>query len=212
MNRHQRWSDAKETLPSQGSEEDSILFRSEDPSGSDAFRITVFMGTAAFSLAYLLSGRVNSPLELFAWAFVLLFSSYFIANATYNVIRGWGKNLGGFLVDGDGVVDQSSWSGFGRVYWREIKAIDPVKSSFFGLPMGLKVIGIEVTDSYVSRRPAWIRFRIWLNRKAFRSPGLQFSSKYLQNSPERILRELQDRLREYELHLISAGKDLESGN
>jgi hypothetical protein len=199
--------------PNQASQEEgSILFRSEDPSGSDAFRITVFMGTAAFSLAYLLSGRVSRPLELFAWAFILVFSSYFIANATYNVIRWWGKDLGGFLVDGDGVVDQSSWSGFGRVFWREIKAIDPVTSSFFGLPMRMKLIGIEVTDSYVNRRPTWIRFRIWMNRKVFKSPDLHFSSKRLKNSHERILRELQDRLREYELRSISEAKELESGN
>ncbi|MBT8397626.1 MAG: hypothetical protein HKO65_01880 [Gemmatimonadetes bacterium] len=192
-------------------EETSILFRAEIASGWEGFRLTVFMGTAVFSLSYLLSGRVNSPLELFAWVFCLVFSSYLIADATYNVIRLWGKDLGGFLADADGVLDRSSWSAFGRVFWPEIRAIYPIPSSFLGTSKASPLIGLDVMDSYVKRRPAWIRFRIWLNRRVFRTPDLQFSSKNLRNSPERILRELQDRLEDYELRSISMGKELERG-
>jgi len=202
----------KQAPPEKLYEKGVILFRSEDPSGFDAFKLTLFMGSAVFSLAYLLSGRVDAPLEFAAWAFVLLFSSYLIADGTYNVIRWWGKDLGGFLVDGDGIEDRSSWSSLGRVYWPEIKVVFPVNPSFLGLPMAHYLIGLKVTDSYLQRKPTWIRFRIWLNRKVFRTPDLQISSKRLRNSPERILRVLQDQLREYELRSISEGKELESGS
>jgi hypothetical protein len=190
--------------------EDSILFRREDPSGWDAFRLTLYFGFAVFSLAFLLSGKVVTFSGMAAWIVVLAFSVFFTVDGTYNALRMMGKSFGGLVIDEEGILERSSWSSFGRVFWEEIRAIHPGSSSFLGMPKAHRLIGLDVTESYLERRPAWIRFKIRLNRKVFRVPDLQFSSRVLKDSPEQIFRLLKKRLFEHELRVISNGKESES--
>jgi hypothetical protein len=201
----------EQSQPHPLSEVDPVLFRPES-SGSDAFRLTVYLGVAVFSLSYLLSGRVDGILEYLAWVLILVFSNYFMADGTYNVAKLKWDESGGLMVDAEGIVDRSSWDGFGRVFWHEIKTIFPVSRSFFKLPTRHGLIGIDVTDSYLARKPRWIRFRISMNRRVFKAPDLQLSSRNLRETPEWILKVLQDRFHQYELLSISAAKQLESGN
>jgi len=203
---------ANQVQPEGPAREDSAHFRSEDPSGSDAFILTLLLALAAFSLSYILSGRTDGFLELGVWVFSLVFCSYLIADSIYGIVKRKGEWLGGLLVDGDGIVDRSSWVSVGRVYWHEIKAIYPINPSYFGLPMPRHVIGLDVKDSYIRRRSARIRFKVWLNRHFFRAPDIQLSCKCLKGSWGRILSVLQDRLWKHELRSISEAKQLESGS
>jgi hypothetical protein len=194
------------------------FFRSEG-SPSDAFRLAVYVWLAAIPLSGLLSGVVDGfpgfpelVVGFFILVFILVFFSYPIASGTYNAIQVKGTDLGGLWVKSDGIVDRSSWGRFCRVHWPEIKVIYPANKTFFGVPMGRQFIGLEVTDSYLQRKPTWIRFRIWMNRKVFKAPDLRFSTRRLRDSRERILLALQDGLRQYELRSISEAKELEGGS
>jgi len=184
-------------------EEGSVHFRSEDRSLSGTFHLALALGLVILSLAFLLSGQVNNFLEALPWIFFLVFSSCLFADFVYDAIRG--RDVRGLLVDGDGIVDRSSWAAVGRIYWPEIKAI-------YGLPRSTALIGVDVTDSYLQRKSARIRFKVWLRRRIFRSPDFQVSEGYLKDSRERILKVLQNGLSEYELRSVSEAKELESGS
>jgi hypothetical protein len=155
---------------------------------------------------------VDGILEHLAWVLILVFSTYFMADGTYNVAKLKWDESGGLMVDAEGIVNRSSWDGFGRVYWHEVKAIYPVRPLFFKLSTRHLLYGLDVTDSYLARKPRWIRFRILMNRRFLKAPDLQFSSRNLRESPQWILEVLQDRLQEYELRSISEAKELESGS
>ncbi len=195
--------------PKHPSTEDSVHFRSEDSSGSDAFRMNLLLALAVFSLAYILSGRIDGLFELGVWVFCLVFCTYLIADRIYGIVKAKGKGLRGVLVDGDGILDRSSWVSVGRVYWHEIKAIYPINPSFFGIPLPRQGIGLDVRDSFILRRSARIRLKVWLNRKVFRAPDIQLSSGKLRTRREQILLVLQDALRRYELRSISEAKNLD---
>lgn len=197
--------------PKQHSGEDSVHFRSEDSSGSDAFRLNLLLVLAVFSLAYILSGRIDGLLELGVWVFCLVFCTYLIADSIYGIVKAKGKGLRGVLVDGDGILDRSSWVSVGRVYWHEIKTIYPINPSFFGIPLPRQVIGLDVRDGFLLRRSARIRFKVWLNRKVFRTPDIQLSSGKLRKSRTQVLFVLQEGLRQYELRSISEAKELDPG-
>jgi hypothetical protein len=73
-------------------------------------------------------------------------------------------------------------------------------------------IGLDVTDSYLQRGSAWIRFKVWLRRHFTRSGDLEVRAKTLKGSRDEILKVLQDGLRDHELRFISEAKELESGS
>ncbi|MFC1790860.1 hypothetical protein ACFL0I_00115 [Gemmatimonadota bacterium] len=66
-------------------------------------------------------------------------------------------------------------------------------------------IGLDVRDSYLRRRPAWMRLL------SNRSGHLLLSSQNLKGNRDEILRVLQERLEQYELRSVSEAKQLESG-
>jgi len=190
----------------EASDSEPLIFQPENPSGADAFRLTLYLGFAVFSLSFLLSGRVDTFFGFAAWSIVLALSLFFVVDGTYNAVRMIGKSFGGLVVDEEGILDRTSWGSFGRVFWEEIRVIHPGRASFLGIPTAHRLIGLDVTESYLERKPPWIRFRIRLNRRVFRVPDLQLSSRGLKDSPEHIVMVLKKRLWEQELRSISDGK------
>ena len=195
----------EEVLPEGPLEEGSVHFQSAGNTTLRAVAICLVLVMA--SLWLLLS---DGPLGEKAFG---VLGSVFFGSVTvihlFNLARG--KKLGGLWVDGDGIVDRTSYSPMGRVYWHEIKAIYPINPSFFGIPLPRQGIGLDVRDSYILRRSARIRFKVWLNKKVFRAPDIQLSSGKLRNSRTQVLFVLQRGLRQYELRSISEGKELDPG-
>ena len=197
-----------EVLPEGPLEEDAVHFQSERRTPLRAVAIgSVFV---LVSLWLLLSDGLFGLFQQTVIVLALVFFGF--VTVTHLSHLGKGKALGGLLVDGDGIVDRTTYSPIGRVYWHEIKAIYPVEKTFFpGFSTDLPVIGLDVTDSFLQRKPAKIRRNVWWTRHVFRAPDIQIPSKTLTASREEILRALEGGLRQYELRSIWEAKQLESG-
>jgi hypothetical protein len=99
----------------------------------------------------------------------------------------------------------------GRISWHEIRAFYPLNPSLFGVPVPRLFIGLGVTDSYLQRKSALIRFRVWFRRHFSSSGDLEVPAKILKGRRDEILQVLQDGLGQYGLRSISEAKELESG-
>ncbi len=172
--------------------------------------LAVCLAFVLASLWLLLSVGPSGLLQQILGILALAFFGFLTVVHLFNLAKG--KRLGGLFVNGNGIDVQTSYSPIGRVFWHEIKAVYPVRRSFFpGFSKDLPLIGLDVTDSYVRKQSAGKRFNFWLSRHLFRAPDIQIPSKNLIATQERILRVLQDGLRHHELRSISEAKELESG-
>jgi hypothetical protein len=197
-----------EVLPDSPRGEESVHFQSVENLTFKA--VAICLAFILVSLWLLLSGWGNGLFEVSLGILGLAFFGSVTILHLINLAKG--QRLGGLLVNGDGIVDRTSYSPVGRVFWSEIKAIYPVRKSFFpGFAKDLPVIGLDVTDSYLQRTSAKVRRSIWWTRHIFRAPDIQISAKTLNASRETILRVLEDGLRQYELRSISEAKELKSG-
>ena len=197
-------------LPEGPLEDDSVQFQ---PSGNTkrravALSLAMTLASLWLFLADLPSGSFHKVFSFLAFVF---FGSLTVIHL-FNLVKG--KELGGLLVDGDGIVARNSYSPIGRIYWHEIKAVYPVdKASLPGLPKENLGIGLDVTDSYLQRRSAGMRRNVWMSRHVFRwMPDILISSITLKGSRGEILKVLQNGLRRHELRSISEAKELESGS
>jgi len=137
--------------------------------------------------------------------------SFLSATGLFTLLTGRGKDLTGLLVDGEGIVDQSTAYPLGRISWDEIREVSPYSPSFLGIRRSAHWIGINVSDAYFETRSGWPRIKVWINRHLFRMPDLLLSATNLQGSRDEVVQALTDRLDRYELRSIAEVKKLESG-
>jgi len=199
-----------EVLPESPLREDSVHFQSakSTPQGAVAIGLVFVFGSACLLLLDGPFGLIQKALSTLA----LVFLGSLTVIHLYNLAKG--KELGGLLVDGDGIVDRTSYSPIGRIYWHEIKTVYPVAKSYLpGLPKERLGIGLDVTDSYLQRKTVGIRRNVWMARHVFRwMPDILISSITLRGSREEVLQVLQGGLMKHQLHSISRAKELESGS
>ena len=115
-------------------------------------------------------------------------------------------------MDEEGIVDRTDRFPNGQVLWSEIKAIRRVNKSILGIPLGGWMIGLDVSDTFLRRKPALKRFRVWFNRHIKNKADIYLYTGGISQSRDEILTVLQDRFDRYEIRSISEAKQLESGN
>jgi hypothetical protein len=123
-----------------------------------------------------------------------------------------GRKPDGLLIDEEGIEDRTDRFPNDRVYWSEIKAIFPINKSILGISVGRFLIGLNLTDTYLRRKSALTRFRVWWNRHITRKADIYLYTGGMSEDRDEVLTVLQDRLDQYEIRAISEAKQLESGS